>query len=216
MKLTAKTEKEMREAVVPDIDTPEQLMEYIQSCLDAVNPPADLDDQEELGNAYGRCVYAMSLAAVAAFHYVAGVQGVTGFQASCADLDIIKRLRHIKGPFGIYKLEDLLYPQYDLVARLKEFIADESTQKWLKEEATKLLAERQDAAPTVIAHWQAIVDDKVTTFDPADKEMWATIRACLADDEDGQGYLFDHLKQFEKQIHDFVPIKDETEGMFDA
>ena len=34
---------------------------------------------------------------------------MTGFQVSCADLDISKRLRGIKGPFILLKAEDMLY-----------------------------------------------------------------------------------------------------------
>lgn len=37
-------------------------------------------------------------------------------------------------------------------------------------------------------------------FDPEDKDMWTTVLNCLQDDEDGQGYLFDHFKAIESQI----------------
>ena len=37
-------------------------------------------------------------------------------------------------------------------------------------------------------------------FDPENKDMWATVLKCLQDDEDGQGYLFDHFKALESQI----------------
>lgn len=151
-----KTEKEMRDSVVPKIETPEQLTDYIKICLDSVTNSPNDDD----GDAYGRAVYAMSLSAVAAFHYVAHTLGVTGFQASCADLDILKRLRHIEGPFGIYKIGDMLYPQYDLVARLNEFIADKDVQDWLKEQAQKKLDEEtgkdHPAHPEVLVHWKKL------------------------------------------------------------
>ncbi|MBK7380837.1 MAG: hypothetical protein IPJ03_17905 [Ignavibacteriales bacterium] len=61
---------------------------------------------------YGTCVYAMSIAAVATFNYVASKLGVTGFQASCADLDILRRTRNYKNGFSIIDYNNLLYPQY--------------------------------------------------------------------------------------------------------
>lgn len=156
MELKAKTEKEMRESGEPRPKTEEELISYIRSCLAAVNAPEN-GDHEDMGDAYGRCVYAMSLSALAAFNYVAHVEGVTGFQASCADMDFIKRSRHIKVPFGLYKVEDLLYPQYDIVKRISDFINDEDCQKYLKEEAQKLLDERTDhAVPNVINHWKKL------------------------------------------------------------
>jgi len=80
MKETAQTEKEMREAKEPWPYTEQQLTEYIASLVDRQHD-------------YGTCVYAMSLAAAAAFNYVAHKLGVTGFQSSCADLDFIRRTR---------------------------------------------------------------------------------------------------------------------------
>ena len=37
--------------------------------------------------------------AVAAFNFVVRQLGVSGFQSSCADLDFIRRTRHLDGPF---------------------------------------------------------------------------------------------------------------------
>lgn len=137
----ANTETEMRETPSPQPYTPEQLVEYVASVVDKQHD-------------YGTCVYAMSLAATAAFNYVANKLGVTGFQASCADLDFIRRSRGIKGPFMLIKGEDALYPQYDLPEKLatamKEWVP------WLKEEAAKKLAKNADAHPNVIAHWERL------------------------------------------------------------
>ena len=99
MKCEATTEKDMREHKVPWLKTMGELTEYIQSLIDI---PHD----------YGTAVYSMSLAGVAAFKFVAGSLGTTGFQASCADLDMIRRTRLIKGPFKIIDFSDMLYPQY--------------------------------------------------------------------------------------------------------
>lgn len=111
----------------------------------------------EMEHDYGTCVYAMSLASVATFNYVAHRLGVTGFQASCADLDILRRTRMMNGSFILLKAEDLLYPQYDLHKRLDEAIA--GWRPWLKKEAKKLLAKNRkkgSCAPSVRFHLQRL------------------------------------------------------------
>jgi hypothetical protein len=140
---SAQTEAEMREAKVPWPKTKEQLVEYIESL---VNRQHD----------YGTCVYAMSMAAEAAFNYVAGKEGCTGFQASCADLDFVRRVRLLKGPFMLIKAEDMLYPQYNLFDKLSESM--EKWKPWAKEEAVKKLAETDHAHPDVIAHWKKLAE----------------------------------------------------------
>ena len=135
------TEAQMRESEVPWPKTKIQLEQYIDSLV--------IKD-----HTYGTCAYAVSMAAVAAFNYVAGQLGITGFQSSCADMDVIRRTRGIKGPFMIIKGEDALYPQYDLPARLEK--AMEEWKPWLKEEATKKLAGGGNAHPNVIGHWEEL------------------------------------------------------------
>jgi hypothetical protein len=143
MKETAKTEAEMRAAKEQWPKTIEELTEYVESL---VNREHD----------YGTCVYAMSLAATATFNYVAGKLGVTGFQASCADLDILRRTRSMKGPFIILKAEDMVYPQYDLQGKLREAMGE--WQKWVAEQAKKQLAEHTDGNvhPEVLEHWKKL------------------------------------------------------------
>lgn len=94
-----KTEQEMRDSKVPWLNTIEELTEYIESL---VNKNHD----------YGTCVYAMSMASIATFRYISSKLGVSGFQASCADLDFISRTRGYKLGFMLINYEDLLYPQY--------------------------------------------------------------------------------------------------------
>lgn len=135
----AATEADMRAAKVPHPQTKEQLVEYVESL---VNRQHD----------YGTCVYAMSMAAEAAFNYVSHKLGVTGFQASCADLDFLRRTRSLDGPFMLIKGQDALFPQYDLRKKLDEAL--KSWGPWLKEEAGKNLAESPDAHPNVLAYWK--------------------------------------------------------------
>lgn len=134
------TEAEMREHTVPTFNTTKELHTYIDALIDR---PHD----------YGSSAYAMSLAATAAFNYVASKLGVTGFQASCADLDILRRTRGIKGSFIILKAEDLLYPQYDLHAKLEKWIGEQ--RKWLRDEAKKKLDGSHGVA-SVRAHWKKL------------------------------------------------------------
>jgi hypothetical protein len=140
----AKTESEMREAKVPWPLTERQMTEYVRSLV-------------EREHDYGTCVYALSMAAEAAFNYVAGRLGVTGFQSSCADLDLIRRTRSLEGPFILLKGEDALYPQYDLTEKLAKWL--EEINPWLASEAGKRLAER-DASPLVRQHWKTLAQYK--------------------------------------------------------
>lgn len=142
--LKTMTEAELRDAEVPWPKSEKELVAYI----------AALADRE---HDYGTCVYAMSMAATAAFYYVAGKLGVTGFQASCADMDVLRRIRHYKMGFRIVDYANLLYPQY---------CDDEHFPDWrglmrqnaaaLKTEADKRLAESANAHPNVVEHWRML------------------------------------------------------------
>lgn len=105
---------------------------------------------------YGTCVYAMSLAAVAAFNLVAHKLGVTGFQASCADIDILRRTRRYAGPFAIIGSDKMLYPQYDIRAEVAQML--DGWAPWAADAARKKLAERNLAscAGAVVDHWQML------------------------------------------------------------
>ena len=144
----AKTENEMREAKEPWPYTMEQLVEYINSL---VNRDHD----------YGTCVYAMSLAAAAAFNYVSHQLGVTGFQASCADLDFLRRTRGMKGPFIILKAEDAVYPQYDLRQKLEKFLFE--NREWVRDQARKNIAEDRGypVSQGVMDHWEKLANEKL-------------------------------------------------------
>jgi hypothetical protein len=140
------TEIEMRNLKVKTPATIQELTKFIE----------EITTQE---HDYGTCVYAMSLSAVAAFKYAASQLGVTGFQASCADLDVIRRTRSLDCPFIILKAEDLLYPQYDLRRTLEDFIQQQT--KWCKEQAELRLKEPNKACEEVENHWRLLAETKV-------------------------------------------------------
>ena len=104
---------------------------------------------------YGTCVYAVSLSAVATVHYVASRLGMTGFQVSCADLDILRRTRRIKGPLMVIDANDMLYPQTNPAEKLRE--AMDGWRQWAADEAKRHLSESEgSAAPAVVEHWRKL------------------------------------------------------------
>lgn len=141
----AMTEAEMHDAKAPSPKSLTELSDYINSLVER---PHD----------YGTCVYAMSLAATATFNYVAGKLGVTGFQASCADLDILRRTRGLE--MGcILDYEKLLYPQYCNDVEFPSWqglLANQKLRPQLAELARNHLAESPNAHPNVIAHWKKL------------------------------------------------------------
>lgn len=145
MKVKSTTEQDMQNEKAAWPKTQAQLNEYIQSLLD-------------IKHDYGTCVYAMSMSAVATFNYVGSKLGVTGFQASCADLDILRRTRHLDGPFIILKAEDMLYPQYDLEQKLQEAI--QGWRGWAAKQAAEMLEDNDGACKEVIEHWKYLAKYK--------------------------------------------------------
>ena len=139
------TEAQLRETKVQWPTTPEELTAYIGAL---VNRPHD----------YGTSVYAMSMAAVAAFYYAAHVVGATGFQSSCADMDVIRRIRSMRGPFMLVDGANALFPQYDLQGKLKDFLTE--IRPWLAKEAAKELERFPgEGSATVRQHLEALASE---------------------------------------------------------
>ncbi len=136
------TEAEMRETEVPTPGSVEELADYVRSLV-------------EREHDYGTCVYAMSMAATATFNFVASKLGVTGFQASCADLDILRRTRDFK--WGrLLDYEKLLYPQHRDEFPSWEELLDQNRNE-LAKRATMLLATSDYAADRVKEHWRRLI-----------------------------------------------------------
>lgn len=150
--MTPLTEKELKDSPSPCPATLDELAEFIK-------------EQETRPHDYGTCGYSISLAATATFNYLASSLGITGFQASCASLDLIKRTRDIDGPFIILQMRDCLYPQYDLQDKLAEVI--KNSQTWLRIEAQKKL--EGTAHPDVYNHWLKLA---AYTLSPDDFKTW--------------------------------------------
>lgn len=110
---------------------------------------------------YGTCVYAVSIAATATFNYMSHTLGITGFQASCSDMDILRRTRGMRHGFKIIDFGKLLYPQYlgDVTVEVADLLADPGTRKTIREAARKLLDDAVDRAhQDVVAHWRQLSD----------------------------------------------------------
>lgn len=144
MKIEAKDEAGMREEKVPTPNSLEELSAYIASLL-------------EVHKDYGTCVYMMSMAATAAFNFAARQVGASGFQASCADLDVLRRTRSLPGPAVLIDISNALYPQYNLQRQLRDSM--DKAKDWLREEAKKKLAgDLTHTSSAVVAHWRMLAE----------------------------------------------------------
>lgn len=135
------TEEELRDSKTPPIESMEALVEFVRTLADREHD-------------YGTAVYAMSLAADAAFNYVAHSLGVTGFQASVAQLDWFARQRDMEFGFRVIDYGDLRWPQSARRLPIKEI--DESLANKLSDWALKRMRQDRDAHPEVLRWWDAL------------------------------------------------------------
>lgn len=122
--------------------TEEELLEYLR-------------EQENLPFDYNTVAEALTNVTVAMFNYFASKQGMTGFQSGWAAMEFMRKVRGIEGPFGILDGSKLLYPQYDLVGQVQEWIED-----W-KPEVGRIAKERlknddEHTHPEVRKRWQEL------------------------------------------------------------
>ena len=134
------TEKEMRDTKCPWPKSESELIRFIRNIT---------KENDE----YGKAVYCMSLASVATFQYMSHILGVTGFQASCADMDFLSRTRNLE-MWEILSYEDMLYPQYNYKF---ENVITRDVFNWMRNKAEINITSHPDAHPDVITHWRNIV-----------------------------------------------------------
>jgi hypothetical protein len=128
------------------------------------NIPVNIEDlanqiQEIVSKSYSYedAPNALAEAALLAFNFVASELGVSGYQASYADMVFLSKSRRIKGPFAIVKADDMLYPQYDILKDVQKHLDNWSS--WVAEEATRRLegsANLYSPSSTVIDHWKKL------------------------------------------------------------
>ena len=137
-------EEQLRTYKVPSIHSEEDLLNTIRTL---VNRDAD----------YGTSVYSTSIAATATFNYLAHCKKITVFQASCADLDILRRIRGYDTGFMVIDYDKLLYPQYeDRIHGYWQYVKENLTA--LAQVARRLLSENHGATSSLIVdHWKKII-----------------------------------------------------------
>jgi len=137
-------EKDLRTFSVPTPKDENELLEIIRSLLDREHT-------------YQSSIYAVSIAAVATFNYMVSKLGISGFQASCADLDFLRRVRDLNDGFLILNFEYLLYPQFCNEEHFPSWrTLIQRNLKHLKKRARDLL-NNEDAHPSVRRHWEWIL-----------------------------------------------------------
>ena len=115
------------------------------------------------GDAYEACAEGLATAATAAFDLVAKALGVTGFQASWAVMQFVRRENNIEGPFGLWKGEEWLYPQYNMIRDIEGYRRDPETVKWLGDQAEAKIGAVSDGGtvhPNVLSHWRTLVAER--------------------------------------------------------
>lgn len=130
--------------------------------IESIEDLANLIKEVETDFNYGYGVAARSVGAVSAAvaWYLSGKMGLTGFQASFVTWDFITGfwMTHNKCGMRIVDYDHMLYPQYDY--KFQKTISPEVWER-LQKTAKEYLEDPQYASPSVIKHWQSIVDGQV-------------------------------------------------------
>lgn len=120
-----------------------------------------IEEIKTFNHDYGTIVYGCMAAMTAAFQVInEGPQGgITGFQAGCLGHELIQKFMMTQPPYRIMDYNNMLYPQY---SDKFEKVISSDTWNDLKEKAQKSLNENAlSTHPSVIAHWQSIVNGNV-------------------------------------------------------
>ena len=145
------TETELQNYEVPRIESLDDLKKFIMEMV-------------QNGQSYDTAPYAVALASYATFKYMALRLGISGFQASWADMQFIKRTRKMKDGFRIINYSELLYPQYEYKFNLNMDKLIEENIEHLKPRAIELLEENKNddgsysAHEDVVKHWKRIAE----------------------------------------------------------
>lgn len=114
---------------------------------------------------YGTVCHAIAACAIAGMCAADNTDngGISGFQAGFVMWDFIRQTNYLGNKCGmrIINYDDLLYPQYKY-----KFEKTLSRDTWnaIQEQAKKNLEEKESAHPSVIRHWQSIVDGTIPPF----------------------------------------------------
>lgn len=96
-------------------------------------PPAERVENEKMTEGYNRAAEVLAEVAQLAFDYAVSQVEPSGFQASWAALDFVRRVQRIEGPFSLVRADDYLYPQYD--GKVKDWLEGEGVRDYLRDQA---------------------------------------------------------------------------------
>lgn len=116
----------------------------------------------DYGHDYGTICHALTAGAIATMYAMdkEDCGGITGFQAGCIMWLFIRHWIKTNNKVGLKLVDydDLLYPG---MGERFDKVLEPSTFAKLQEAAKEKLQDREHAHPSVIAHWQSIVDGVV-------------------------------------------------------
>lgn len=110
---------------------------------------------------YGVAPCSIAQAALAVAWYLACDFGITGFQAGFITWEFIRGFTYTSNKCGLRLIDynDMLYPQYEY--KFTEKIITSDIWNILQNQAKEKLEKHPNANPSVVKHWQSIVDGKV-------------------------------------------------------
>lgn len=118
--------------------------------------------KNNFNNGYGIAARSVGAVAACVAEYLSKEMGLTGFQASCAMWDFIYAFMYSDNKCGmkLVSYDDMLYPQY--YDNFHNTSISKYTWEALQKQAKKNLEEKTYlASPSVIKHWQSIVNGRV-------------------------------------------------------
>ena len=130
-------------------DTVDELAKYIN---ELVAYPHD----------YNTSGYAITKALRATEMLMAHLLGTTGFQHGYARLAFLKEEMGSKSGVAVIDFDNLMYPQYDILAKVAHMIKEHKKSKYFKNVVRERIAENkeEDVHPAVWARWQELVGGK--------------------------------------------------------
>ena len=134
-------------------DTIEELSQYLKELI-------------EYKHDYNTSGYAIYKALLATEMMIAHQLGTTGFQHGYAQLQYIKATKMSKTGIAFLDFDQLMYPQYDLESKVKEWIEEHKTSPEFIKEVKRKIAEDDKADfkahPNVRDHWERLVQNSLT------------------------------------------------------
>lgn len=145
--------------------TEEELTERVRAILakQTIKSMAEYDKatETERREGYNYTVRALVDVALEAFNYASEVLGPSDFQAQIAALELYGKILRINGPYAVVRAEDMVYPQYDIPAKVRGWM--DGWRGWAAGEAAKKLAEAETkdwpVSPDVIRHWKRLAQE---------------------------------------------------------